>query len=57
MALELMTVSEVARLFALSPDSIRRLARTGELPVERTATGVRIFQRAQVMRALARRKG
>ena len=40
------TVSEAAELLGVSPDTIRRLADRGELPVARTAGGRRRFDGA-----------
>ena len=45
---ELLT-GEVAKLADKSPDTVRRWERTGRIRARRTATGVRIFSRSEVL--------
>jgi excisionase family DNA binding protein len=47
---EPITVSEAARILCVAEDTVRRLADTGSLFAARTTAGVRIFERAQVVR-------
>jgi excisionase family DNA binding protein len=49
------TVSEAARIAAVSADTIRRWEAAGRLAARRTGTGVRIFRRADVERLAAAR--
>lgn len=53
---ELMLVGEVAKRLGLSPVSVRGLESRGELvPTARTATGVRLYDQADVEAVAARR--
>jgi excisionase family DNA binding protein len=45
-----LTTSSVARILEASEAKTRKLADDGVLPCVRTATGVRLFKRADVMR-------
>ncbi len=51
-----LTPAEVARLGGVTPAAVRRWADHGDLPCERTPTGVRIFQRDDVTRFLNERE-
>src|SRR5437773_815108 len=48
-------VTEAARILEVSEDTVRRLAATGVLPVQRTSTGVRVFRRDDVLRIAEQR--
>lgn len=48
---ELMTPSEVARLFRVDPKTVTRWAKSGRLPSIRTLGGHRRFPAAEVYRA------
>jgi len=52
----LLLASEAARLLGVSVDTVRRYARTGRLPVVRTAGGVRLFSREDLDRLLRQRQ-
>jgi len=52
---DLMTASDAGRILGVSVDTVRLLARGGELPFMSTIRGVRLFRRADVD-ALARRR-
>lgn len=54
---EMCTVSEVARRFGKSPDTIRSWADAGKLPAVRTETGVRLFRREDVERLMTAMRG
>lgn len=47
---EIPQTSEVARRFGVSPITVHLRERTGRLPALKTATGVRLFHRADVER-------
>jgi excisionase family DNA binding protein len=51
----LLTVSSAAKILKTSEGTVRRLERSGELPAQRTSSGVRLFDRADVDR-LARER-
>lgn len=53
---EPMLTSEVADLLGVSPDRVRQLEREGVLLTARTTTGVRIFNRAEVVVVAADRE-
>ena len=44
------TTLDASRLLHMSPDRVRQLERCGELPAQRTSSGVRLFDRATVLR-------
>ena len=46
--MELITTSEAAKILDLSPDSVRRLERSGALPAIKVGKGHRLFEQAQV---------
>lgn len=52
----LLLVSSVARLFGVTPASVRAWERSGKLKAMRTENGVRLFSRADV-EALALKRG
>jgi excisionase family DNA binding protein len=52
---DFLTPAEVARLAAVTPAAVRVWADQGRLPVLRTAGGVRLFRRADVLHHLADR--
>ena len=52
----LLLTSEVARSLNVSSDSIRLWERTGRLPAQRTAAGVRVFRREDVDRFACERR-
>jgi excisionase family DNA binding protein len=49
-AYQLMTTAGVARRLQITPDGVRYLARTGQLPFERTEGPLRVFRRSEVER-------
>jgi excisionase family DNA binding protein len=55
--MELLTVSEVARLFEVSPDTVRRWAAKGVLPAPLRAgrKGERLFRREEIEQARRQR--
>ncbi len=52
---DLMTASDAARILGVSVDTVRLLARAGDIPFKSTISGVRLFRRDDV-EALARRR-
>ena len=52
---ELLTPQDVARLAGVGAASVRNWERTGKLPAIRTAGGMRLFSRADVVRLMADR--
>lgn len=48
-----LTTQGAARLAERSSETIRRWANTGRLPVARTESGMRLFQREDVLRVVA----
>lgn len=48
--------ADVARLFGVTPDAVRRWERLGQLPALRTAGGRRLFRLADVEALRARRE-
>ena len=48
---EILTVGDVARVFGISPQAVRVWERLGKLSGLRTASGMRLFLRADVERA------
>lgn len=52
---EFMTTGEAASLLRASPDMMRALHRSGQLPAQLTVTGRRLFRRADVERLAAQR--
>ena len=48
-------VTEASRLLECSEDTVRRLEATGVLPARRTAAGVRVFERVDVLRLASER--
>lgn len=48
MTAERLTVGEVGRLLGVGPQRVRDLCNAGRLPVERTATGIRLIPRVAV---------
>ena len=57
MEIELLTVSEVARLLGLSPDGVRLLEREGKLPAHiKVGKGQRLFDRATVEKLKRKRR-
>lgn len=55
MNIELMTASAVAKLTGVTPATVRLWADLGRLPVQRTTSGMRLFDRRDVER-LARQR-
>ena len=51
----LMTKADVAKCAGVTPAAVRAWAETGQLPVLKTESGVRLFQRDDVTRFLRRR--
>ena len=51
----LLLTSEAARVFGVTPETVRHWERVGRLPAQETATGVRLFDRRDVER-LARER-
>jgi excisionase family DNA binding protein len=47
------TTLDAARIFNVSPDTVRRWAKIGRLPVAQTASGIRLFDRAVVAQLAA----
>lgn len=54
--MRVLTVGEVALRAGVSGDTVRRWEREGRLPATRTATGLRLFQEADVARFLTERQ-
>jgi excisionase family DNA binding protein len=52
---DVLTVSEVARELGIAEQTVRQLADRGALPAQRTGSGQRIFQRADITKAKERR--
>jgi DNA-binding transcriptional MerR regulator len=52
---ELLTALDVAKLGGVAPSTVRFWADTKRVPVLRTAGGVRLFYRSDVVRLLRRR--
>ena len=52
----LMTKSDVARRAGVTPAAVRVWAETGQLPVIKTESGVRLFRREDVTRFLRQRE-
>jgi excisionase family DNA binding protein len=52
---DLLTSGQVAKRLGLTPDGIRAMARRGALKAIKTASGLRLFQRADIEN-LARRR-
>ena len=52
---DFLTVGDVARLVGISPQAVRTWARLGKLCGQRTASGIRLFQRADVEQACRER--
>ena len=48
---EVLTVSEAARMLNVAAQTVREWADRGKLPAQRTGTGQRIFERADIERA------
>ena len=48
---DILTVGDVARVFGISPQAVRMWDRLGKLSGQRTASGMRLFLRADVERA------
>lgn len=46
----LLTTSDAARLLNLAADTIRHLERSGRLPAVKTHSGMRLFNREDVLR-------
>jgi excisionase family DNA binding protein len=53
--LDLLTTSDAARQLGIAANTLRVWERTGRLPAIRTASGVRLFARADVDRIAAER--
>lgn len=51
----LITSSTAARILAMSEGTVRAMERRGDLPATKTATGVRLFESADVERVAERR--
>ncbi len=51
----LMTPGDVARLLGVTADGVRKIADRGELKVERTSSGERLFWKSEVDALVARR--
>lgn len=52
---EIFTITDAARLLNISQAGVRYLVDKGELPVVRTARGLRLFNRRDVLRVAAAR--
>ena len=52
---ELLSTGDVARLIGVSADAVRLWERSGRLPATRTAGGVRLFAREDILRFAAER--
>lgn len=53
---DLLTPAEVARLLDVTPETVRGWANAGKIPVLRTQTGRRLFERDQVERLAQERE-
>lgn len=53
---DLMTASDAGRILGVSVDTVRLMARAGDLPFKSTISGVRLFRRADVDELARRRK-
>jgi excisionase family DNA binding protein len=51
-----LTVSEAARRIGVTPTTVRALELAGKLPAQRTETGVRFFEAADVDRLVRKRQ-
>lgn len=51
----LMTPGDVARVLGVTADGVRKMADRGEIPVQRTSSGERLFWKSEV-EALQRRR-
>ena len=51
-----MIPSDVAKLVGVTPATVRTWANTGRLPVVRTVSGMRLFDRRDVERLASRRR-
>ncbi|MDP9357434.1 MAG: helix-turn-helix domain-containing protein [Chloroflexota bacterium] len=54
---QLLSAADAARLLGVVPATVRQMERSGRLPAERTAGGMRLFRRADVERLAAEREG
>ena len=52
---QLLSVADAARLPGVVPATVRHMERSGRLPAERTAGGMRLFRREDVERLAAER--
>ncbi len=48
--------AEAARVIGITPNGVRVMERRGELPAERTESGVRLFDRTVVQRVARERE-
>ena len=53
---DLLTPSDAARVIGMSVDSVRILADSGKIPMQRTTNGRRFFRRADVDTFAAKRR-
>lgn len=53
----LITNSCAARILQLSEAAVRKMADRGELPVQRTANGIRLYDQAEIERLASARAG
>ena len=53
--MDLFTSKDVAQLLGVGPDRVRQLADEGRLPFIRTASGWRVYRRADVEKLAAQR--
>lgn len=54
--MDFLTTSEAAKILDLSPDSVRRLERTGTLSAIKVGKGHRLFDQTQVERLRVKRE-
>lgn len=52
---QLLSAADAARLLGVVPATVRHMERSGRLPAERTAGGMRLFRREDVERLVVER--
>jgi excisionase family DNA binding protein len=48
------TTLDASRILNVSPDTVRRWAKVGRLPVAQTASGIRLFERNTILQFVTR---